>query len=145
VARVWRREEVFKGRFAEDAPDLLLEPSPMYSLTHARSAVEAADWLSGDHRMDGVLAAAGPNVSRERFPQSARLVDLAPTILATVGAAASVRHSGSALAELVGDEAAASAAARASEHSGAVTAAAGLSETEAEELEGHLRGLGYLE
>jgi len=145
VARVWRREEVFKGRFAEDAPDLLLEPSSMYSLTHARSAVESADWLSGDHRMDGVLAATGPNVSREGFPQPARLVDLAPTILATVGAPASVRHSGSVLAGLVGEEAAAAAATRASEPAGTVAAAAGLSESEAEELEGHLRGLGYLE
>ena len=102
VARVLRREEIFKGRFAEDAPDLLLEPAPLYSLTHARRAVEPADWISGDHRIDGVLAAAGGPVVREAFPESARLVDLAPTILAADGAPASVHHTGSALGEIAG-------------------------------------------
>ena len=148
VARVWRREELFKGRFADDAPDLLLEPAPRWSLTHAKKAVEPADWLSGDHRIEGVLAAAGPHVDRSAFPESARLVDLAPTILATVGAPASVRHSGSALRELIGDQAAAAAGVSVT---GATAGAApddtspGLDDMEADEVEEHLRGLGYIE
>src|ERR671918_2338930 len=79
--RVLPREEVFKGQYAETAPDFLLEPAPLYSLTHATSVVEDADWLSGDHRMEGVIVAAGPSVRRDAFDQSAELVDLAPTIL----------------------------------------------------------------
>ncbi len=109
VGKVWRREEIFKGRFAAQAPDLLLEASPLYSLTHARTMVEPADWLSGDHRMDGVLAAAGPRVDRGNVPELARLVDLAPTILAAAGAPASVRHSGTPLPFVVGPEVAAAA------------------------------------
>lgn len=145
VARVWRREEVFKGRFAEEAPDLLLEAAPLYSLTHARTAVEPADWLSGDHRMDGVLVAAGPTVDGSAFTGSFHLVDLAPTILAAAGAPASVRHSGSVLAAVVG-EANADAAAEAAGGTGiGVEDDAGLSDTEADEVEDHLRGLGYLE
>ena len=62
VARVWRREEIFKGRFADDAPDLLLQPAPLFSLSHAKSEIGDADWLSGEHRIEGVLAAAGPHV-----------------------------------------------------------------------------------
>jgi predicted AlkP superfamily phosphohydrolase/phosphomutase len=146
VARVWHRESVFKGRYEELAPDLLLEPAPLYSLTHARTAVEAADWLSGDHRIDGVLVAAGPSVDRAAFPESARLVDIAPTILAGAGAPASVRHSGTALPAVVGAERAAavgSVAVRATTERG--EAGAGLDEAEAEEVEEHLRGLGYLE
>ncbi len=154
VARVWRREELFTGRFADDAPDLLLEPAPLWSLTHAKRAVEPADWLSGDHRIEGVLAAAGPNVDRGAFPQVARLVDLAPTILATVGAPSSVRHSGSVLRELVGEEAAVAAglipvgASRPQEVAGGDgegAASPGLGEMEADEVEEHLRGLGYIE
>jgi predicted AlkP superfamily phosphohydrolase/phosphomutase len=147
VARIWRREELFKGRFADDAPDLLLEPAPLWSLTHAKRAVEPADWLSGDHRIDGVLAAAGPNVDREHFPETARLVDLAPTILATAGAPASVRHSGSVLRELVGEKAAAVAGVAASDGASATQepTAPGLDEMEADEVEEHLRGLGYIE
>jgi predicted AlkP superfamily phosphohydrolase/phosphomutase len=143
VGRVWRREEVFKGKHAAEAPDLLLEPAPLYSLTHARSAVERADWLSGDHRVDGVLAAAGGQTDPAGFPDTARLVDLAPTILAAVGAPASVRHSGAVLPALVGGELAVAATAAEPPHS--PDAQEGLDDTEAEEVEEHLRGLGYLE
>jgi predicted AlkP superfamily phosphohydrolase/phosphomutase len=146
VARIWRREELFKGRYAEEAPDLLLEPAPLYSLTHARAMIEPAGWACGDHRLDGVLAAAGPDVDRSRFPDAARLVDLAPTILAAVGAPASVTHSGSVLAAVVGERAAAAAGSRgATAGAGAETPVAGITDSEAEELEEHLRGLGYLE
>lgn len=146
VGRLWRREEVFKGRFADQAPDLLLEPAPLYSLTHAKSMVEEADWLSGDHRIDGVLAAAGPAVDPSEFDRPHQLVDLAPTILAAAGVPGSVRHSGSVLAGLVGERAASTAA-----DDGERTVAAGpgdgagLDDAEAEEVEEHLRGLGYLE
>jgi predicted AlkP superfamily phosphohydrolase/phosphomutase len=143
IGKVWRREEVFKGKYAAEAPDLLLEPAPLYSLTHARAPVEAADWLSGDHRVDGVLACAGGTVDPSTFPDAARLVDLAPTILAAVGAPASVRHSGSVLRAVVGEELAVAASEAESEHP--PDASEGLDEAEAEEVEEHLRGLGYLE
>jgi predicted AlkP superfamily phosphohydrolase/phosphomutase len=144
VARVSRREEVFKGRFADDAPDLLLEAAALYSLTHAKSTIEAADWLSGDHRIEGVLTAAGPAVDRSRFPETANLVDLAPTILAAVGAEASVRHAGSVLKAVVGEELAVAAGAEPVEEAEEADGF-GLDDTEAEEVEEHLRGLGYLE
>ena len=146
VGRMWRREEVFKGTHADLAPDLVLEAAPLYSLTHARTAVEAADWLSGDHRMDGVLAAVGPSVDRERFEGPFQLVDLAPTILAAAGATASVRHSGSALAAVLGTEVAGRAeVAGVEERAESPEAASALDDSEASEVEEHLRGLGYLE
>jgi predicted AlkP superfamily phosphohydrolase/phosphomutase len=147
VARVWRREELFKGRFEDEAPDLVLEPAPLWSLTHARAAVEKADWLAGDHRIEGVLVAAGPAVQGgAAFPEAARLVDLAPTVLAAVGAPPSVRHSGAVLAELVGRDVAMAAGADASDGDATPESlAGGLDEMEADEVEEHLRGLGYIE
>ena len=144
VARVWRREELFKGRYADEAPDLLLEPAPLYSLTHAKAMIEPSGWACGDHRLDGIIAAAGPNLDRAAFPEHARLVDLAPTILAAVGAPASVRHSGTVLSSVVGDRLAA-AAGTVPITMEAKAPGTGLDDREAEELEGHLRGLGYLE
>ena len=144
VATVWRREELFKGRFANEAPDLILEAAPLYSLTHARSAVEKADWLSGDHRIDGVLAAAGRTVDPSGFPDAARLVDLAPTILAAAGAPSAVPHSGSALPFLVGAEAAVAGGGIGGDGT-LGDSGLGLNEAEADEVEEHLRGLGYLE
>jgi len=144
VARAVRREEAFRGSYADEAPDLLLDPAPLYMLTHARLAVEPADWSSGDHRIEGVLAAAGPAVASGGLPDGPRLVDLAPTILAAAGAPASVHHTGRVLTELVGAAAGSRAAAAAVPAPDADTSS-GLDEHEEEEVEEHLRGLGYLE
>jgi predicted AlkP superfamily phosphohydrolase/phosphomutase len=144
VARVLRREEVFGGRYAETAPDVVLEPAPGYSLSHARAYVEDADWLSGDHRMDGVIAAAGPRVRGDAFAEPAFLVDVAPTILAGLGVPASVKHDGQVLGAVVGEEASVGAASAASD-SGEGSGQEGLDADEALEVEEHLRGLGYLE
>jgi predicted AlkP superfamily phosphohydrolase/phosphomutase len=146
VVAVRRREEVFKGKFADEAPDLLLESDPLYSLTHARTAVEPADWLSGDHRLQGVLAAAGSSVDRSSFERRPfHLVDLAPTILAVVGAAPSVRHSGSVLEGLIGERSTGAAIPGMAMEPIGEEGGFDLGEEEAEEVEEHLRGLGYLE
>ncbi|HYH28596.1 MAG TPA: alkaline phosphatase family protein [Actinomycetota bacterium] len=136
------REEVFTGRHVETAPDIVLEPARGYSLTHARSAIEDADWLSGDHRIDGVIAAAGPRVRPEAFARPASLVDIAPTVLGALGVPASVKHDGEVLSALVGDEASVAASSSTRERP---QDDSGLDADEALEVEEHLRGLGYLE
>ncbi len=78
------------------------------------------------------------------FEQQPLLVDLAPTILAALDAPASIQHTGRVLHEVVGAEA----GVRSGESVGqaAVTAEEPtVSDTEADEMEEHLRGLGYLE
>jgi predicted AlkP superfamily phosphohydrolase/phosphomutase len=144
VARALRRADVFSGRYLDTAPDIVLEAAPLYSLTHATSVVEDADWLSGDHRVEGVIAAAGPSVQADAFARPAHLVDLAPTLLAALGVPASVKHDGRVLAEVVGEETSATAAAGVRADVG-VKADSGLDAEEAREVEEHLRGLGYLE
>jgi predicted AlkP superfamily phosphohydrolase/phosphomutase len=145
VKKIWRREEVFKGKFLERAPDLLFEPAEEYSLTHAKSYVEKADWVSGDHRMDGVIVAAGPTVARDAFGgEPPQLIDIAPTLLAALDAPASVSHTGRVLHQVVGKEA----TLRAGQSAGEVEPAGqedAVTDTEAGEMEEHLRGLGYLE
>ncbi|MGH2450141.1 MAG: alkaline phosphatase family protein, partial [Candidatus Limnocylindria bacterium] len=69
IGRVLRKEEVLSGPYLDRAPDLLLEPAPLYSLAHARQLVEEADWLSGDHRPEGVYALAGPNIAHGSGPE----------------------------------------------------------------------------
>jgi len=156
-AAVRRREEVFtRGKHVDTAPDIVLEPAPLTSLTHARSSIEDADWLSGDHRMEGVIAASGPRVRPDAFAEPALLVDVAPTLLAALGAPASVKHDGQVLSSVVGDEASVSATSRGGAGAGAPEGPqpdaeeapgddTGLDAEEALEVEEHLRGLGYLE
>jgi predicted AlkP superfamily phosphohydrolase/phosphomutase len=144
IARIYRKEEVLSGAFLDVAPDLLLVPAPSYSLTHARSMVEDADWLSGDHRLEGVIVATGPEVTPGPLQDPARLVDLAPTALAALGVSSAVPRDGNVLSSLVGRDVAldvrsgAEAAEREGERSG-------LTSDEEGEIEEHLRGLGYVE
>jgi predicted AlkP superfamily phosphohydrolase/phosphomutase len=84
IGGVLRKEEVLSGPYLDRAPDLLLQPAPLYSLTHARQLVEEADWLSGDHRPEGVYALTGPDVPPGEGPELS-LADFAGRIAEAVG------------------------------------------------------------
>ncbi len=142
VKAIYRREDVFRGKHADTAPDILMEPAEGYSLTHARSAIEDADWVSGDHRPEGVIVAVGADV--KPFEQEPLLIDMAPTILAALDAPASIQHTGRVLHEVVGAEASVKAGEAVAEAAPAEDEPT-VSDTEADEMEEHLRGLGYLE
>ncbi|MDP9226437.1 MAG: alkaline phosphatase family protein, partial [Actinomycetota bacterium] len=143
IGKIYRKEEVLSGRFLDTAPDLVLVPAPLYSLTHAKGMVEEADWLSGDHRLEGVLVAAGPGVTAGRLQERARLIDLGPTAMASLGVSSAVTRDGAALTSLTGG-------ARLETSSVDVSpvheeAGTGLTSDEEDEIEDHLRGLGYVE
>jgi predicted AlkP superfamily phosphohydrolase/phosphomutase len=144
IGKIYRKEEVLSGKFLDTAPDLLLVPAPFYSLTHAKGMVEAADWLSGDHRLEGVLVATGPRVTPGPMSETARLIDLGPTAMAALEVPSTVPRDGVALESLAGKgaslEIAADAASVVQEQDDT-----GLTSDEAGEIEDHLRGLGYVE
>jgi hypothetical protein len=83
------------------------------------------------------------------FEEPPMLVDMAPTILAALDAPATIEHTGRVLHEVVGADAKVSQA----EAKPAVQIpgmpsgddASAVSDTEADEMEEHLRGLGYIE
>jgi predicted AlkP superfamily phosphohydrolase/phosphomutase len=142
IKTIYRKEEVLSGKFLDTAPDLLLVPAPFYSLTHARGMVEAADWLSGDHRLEGVLVATGPEVTAGPLAEPARLIDLGPTALAALGAPSAIARDGRPLEALVGSAGLEVAGAPVSAGG---SAESGLTSDEESEIEDHLRGLGYVE
>jgi predicted AlkP superfamily phosphohydrolase/phosphomutase len=120
IRAVRRKEEVLDGPYLDRAPDLLLEAAPLYSLTHARRMVEEADWLSGDHRPEGVYVAAGPGAGPADGSEIS-LADFAGMIEAAVS--------------LEGD----------ADDAPAESAAGVFTADEEREVEERLRGLGYLE
>lgn len=122
IARVHRKEDVLSGEHLDRAPDLLLEAAPLYSLSHSRRLVSEADWLSGDHRPEGVYVMAGAGVEQGAGPEIS-LADFAGRI-----------------AEAVGVETSAGSGDRA-----APQAASVFSEEDERQVEERLRGLGYLE
>jgi predicted AlkP superfamily phosphohydrolase/phosphomutase len=93
IRRVLPREEVYRGPFVDEAPDLLVDFAPGYRVSWSTSMGGVGEDLlednvkkwSGDHiidpdRVPGVLFMNRPFRGAE-----ARLTDLAPTILAALG------------------------------------------------------------
>ena len=122
IGRVVRKEEVLSGPYLDRAPDLLLQPAPLYSLARARHLVAPADWLSGDHRPEGVYVMAGAGIRPEDGP-AISLADFAAQIAGAVGLAPDAEWSRTSAAEPVGV----------------------YSEEQERQVEERLRGLGYLE
>jgi predicted AlkP superfamily phosphohydrolase/phosphomutase len=122
IARVVRKEEVLSGPYVDRAPDLLLQPAPLYSLARARHLVAPADWLSGDHRPEGIYAMAGPGITYEEGPEIS-LADFAGQIATAVGLEPDEDWSRAPAAEPIGV----------------------YSEEQERQVEERLRGLGYLE
>jgi hypothetical protein len=89
----------------------------------------------------------GPNVKPFETPPA--LIDMAPTLVAALDAPAAVKPTGRVLHEIVG--ARELVAREASEQSSAGSGIPGMgneadvTDTEADEMEEHLRGLGYIE
>jgi len=122
ILRAVPREQVLEGAYLDRAPDLLLEAAPRYSLTHARQMVEQADWLSGDHRPEGVYVAAGPGAGPANGAEIS-LTDFAALISRAAGVEPDAGWSAAPEDEPV----------------------AVFSDEEQREVEERLRGLGYLE
>jgi predicted AlkP superfamily phosphohydrolase/phosphomutase len=144
ISKIYRKEEVLSGRFLDTAPDLLLVPAPLYSLTHAKGMIETADWLSGDHRLEGVVVATGPEVTPGPLREAAHLIDLAPTAMAALGVPSAIPRDGVVLSALAGEGARLEVKEQAPD-SGNEQVGSGLDPDEESEVEDHLRGLGYVE
>jgi predicted AlkP superfamily phosphohydrolase/phosphomutase len=112
LSNVFLREELYQGRFADRAPDLILEPrrddpTPAYNvvLDGSLRADEATPFgsslpYSGNHTLDGIFCAWGKDVVRGGRIQNAQIVDLAPTVLAALGVAVPDYMDGRVLSEI---------------------------------------------
>ena len=98
VKQVLRREELYHGPFLADAPDLIIIWHDYGYWGRARydqSTPELFEtdfhWdfgvlpISGTHRPEGILMARGPGIAAGKTITGAKLIDLAPTILAFLG------------------------------------------------------------
>jgi predicted AlkP superfamily phosphohydrolase/phosphomutase len=89
VDRVYRKEELFHGRYLEDAPDLLAIMRGLsyitrkgYEFAGQRGQLFRAPYTgeTGSHRLEGIVAAAGPDIAAGVLPETS-IEDLAPTLL----------------------------------------------------------------
>jgi predicted AlkP superfamily phosphohydrolase/phosphomutase len=151
VERVYRREEIYSGRYLERTPDLILQPRgwEYMAFGHAdfgsHKLVEPIAGLSGHHRLEGVVILAGAGVQPGTQLHGASILDMAPTILHALDVAVPEGMDGRVLQEAFQESSPLARPVRASAASvyKERPAAPGLTEDEMDEVQDKLRGWGY--
>lgn len=113
VDRVYRKEELYHGRYLADAPDLL---AIMRELTYiTRMGYEFAGQRgelfrlpytdeTGSHRLEGIVIAAGPDIRRSQALPDHIIHDLTPTLLHLAGCPVPDYMDGAVITELLDTE-----------------------------------------
>ncbi len=154
LRQVWYREELYRGPFTEQAPDIVFMLEPPYETTAsldepwlapAGSPDPAREW-SGVHTMDGILIITGPQIRPGRWAEEAGLLDIMPTLLYALGQPIPSDADGRVLQEVFTPEFTAGRAVSFSDpRNGAHSATPTASDEEMEAMMAHLRALGYVE
>ncbi len=147
VKAVYLREELFHGGKADEAPDVVFDfaegvATPGRPVAGGQHVVPTG-WKSGEHDLDGILVAHGPGVPAGRRLENAHLIDIAPTVLHLSDVPIPDDMDGVSLAEALYGAAldpARNEAGRAVE-----AGVSGYTAEEEQQIEEHLRSLGYLD
>lgn len=149
IKHVFFQEELFKGRYLSEAPDIVIEPSEYFYLGREKEKnLAELEWASGDHNRDGILIASGKDIVSGIETSGQKIIDLAPTILYSLSLPIPEDMDGRVLTELfkreflkdnkIVSEKMERKHPVESDHKD-------LGETEQKELETKLKGLGYLD
>jgi predicted AlkP superfamily phosphohydrolase/phosphomutase len=87
VTRVWTREEAFTGKHAALAPDLTLSlrDGGFVSILPSDVVLKRRPEPAGTHRPQGIFMAAGPGIRQGASVPPLSILDVAPTVLYTLG------------------------------------------------------------
>ncbi len=89
VSEVYKREEVYKGRFIDLVPDIIFMFNPEYkggvgvdkSTIIESVSDESSKSINGVHDMDGILVLNGPKFKENKRIQPVNMVDILPILL----------------------------------------------------------------
>ncbi len=87
VTRIWTREEAFAGRHMALAPDLTLSlrDGGFVSILPSDVVLKPRPEPAGTHRPQGIFMAAGPGIRRGASVSPLSILDVAPTLLYSLG------------------------------------------------------------
>ncbi|MFO7814971.1 MAG: alkaline phosphatase family protein [Halanaerobiales bacterium] len=87
VTEVYKGEEIYQGKMAEDAPDIVFVPDDMsvlgkgaYQFLSNKNISETQN-QTGHHRMNGIFFAEGPDINKDSELEGGHIMDIAPTVL----------------------------------------------------------------
>jgi len=153
IKGVWRREELYAGKYLNEIPDIVFLATNGYVPKCAivgkvfLRASPSPKMASHNFARDGILAAYGLGIAQGRCITGAEILDLAPTILHIMDIDVPVGMDGRVLGELFeeGSEMDREVRYQDLELSKRDTASAALPEEEEQVLKERLRGLGYID
>jgi predicted AlkP superfamily phosphohydrolase/phosphomutase len=151
IGSIYKTVDMYKGPHVKDAPDIAFLPYDMrykalgtVDFTTHRF-IEPVYGNYGDHRVEGILIAAGPPFKKGAIVRSAELIDIAPTVLYAMGEKIPDDMDGKVLTEALDEVFAAGHAVEYAHASGAAGMEdAGYEEGEKEEIMKRLKDLGYV-
>ena len=87
VSEVFTRDEVFQGPHHDAAPDLtlILSDGGLVSILPSKEIVSKRPAVSGSHRPVGIFGARGPTIRRGFIANELSILDIAPTVLYSLG------------------------------------------------------------
>jgi len=162
IAHVYRRDEIFQGPYAHEAPDLTLDwwsedslffqkasfpedtDKPPLVVRHRSASAKKSEW-GGTHRRDGILVARGPNLRAGAELEKVQIIDIAPTLLHLFGVPIPQDMDGKVLAELFCPEFIVAQPIQTGGTSGVSSRDSGYTDEERSKVEERLQALGYLE
>jgi len=87
ISYVWKKEDIYYGEFIDEAPDILFETKPEYSVV-IRSQVLDKEYIHYSpiscHELDGTIIVCGPEIENEGYIR-ANIIQITPTILHLLG------------------------------------------------------------
>jgi len=151
VEKIYRKEDIYWGPQLEKAPDLVLQSRNWEYMAFghadfgASRVVEPIVGMTGHHRPEGIAVLAGPGIKPGAQLEGASIVDLAPTILYTMGVPVPSDMDGRVLREAFDSEYLSAFQVQYSDvATDRATGEQEYSDEDEEEIKERLRGLGYV-
>jgi predicted AlkP superfamily phosphohydrolase/phosphomutase len=109
VERILPKESLFRGPFAGEAPDFVAQFSYRYKLVfdirHNQLVADIPNRVrTGEHRMEGLFIASGPQIQPGKLEGEVAIQDVTPTLLYLLGTAIPENYDGRLITQLFSND-----------------------------------------